>query len=114
MTLSRKLWIALLALIVLTPLGLLLPEWLGAGSAWGEWSAQELHQKLGFVPRGLARLSQLWHAPLPDYAAPGQQGRGLALLSVSYVLSAVIGVGMVVGLTFLVGRLLARRQPHDS
>ena len=114
MTLTRKLGIGLVALIVLSPLGLLLPEWFGAGSAWGEWSAEELGEKLGFVPRGLARLSELWHAPMPDYAMPSQEGSGLASLSASYVISAALGAALVIGLSLLVGRLLARRQPDDS
>jgi len=108
MTLSKKLWIALVVLVVLTPLGLLLPAWLGAGSAWGEWSAEELRARLGFVPRGLARLSGLWRAPLPDYGTPAHQESVLG-----YVLSAVIGVAAVVALAFVIGRLLARKRPDD-
>jgi len=37
MTLTGKLWIGIGALIVLSPLGLILPDQFKAGSAWGEW-----------------------------------------------------------------------------
>jgi hypothetical protein len=35
MTNHRPLWIAVLALALVSPLGLYLPEWLQAGTAWG-------------------------------------------------------------------------------
>ena len=106
---TTKLWIALAALVVLTPLGLILPAKFGAGSAWGEWSGEEIKKLIGYVPKGMARLSGLWHAPLPDYGTPAQPGN-----PVGYVLSAVIGVAVVIGVSLLVGRLLARKRPHGS
>jgi cobalt/nickel transport system permease protein len=45
--LSRWAWAGLIALVVLTPLGLLAP-----GTAWGEWSREELEQLgLGYIDR---------------------------------------------------------------
>lgn len=40
MTLTGKLWIGIGALIVLSPLGLILPDQFKAGSAWGEWGGK--------------------------------------------------------------------------
>ncbi|MFA6451664.1 MAG: cobalt transporter CbiM, partial [bacterium] len=44
---SRRLWAGLGALILLSPVGLI-----ASGTAWGEWAADEIHSKLGFVPSG--------------------------------------------------------------
>jgi cobalt/nickel transport protein len=114
MTTTRKLWIGLLVLALLTPLGVLLPQWFGAGSAWGEWGADEMKDLVGYVPQQLERLGSLWHAPLPDYAGPGAEQASPLALSLWYILSAVVGLAAVVGLTFLVGKWLARRERHDE
>ncbi len=67
----KKVLIFLGILVLLSPLGLLLPDWLGTGSAWGEWSAHEIGGLAGYVPAGLEKLSALWRAPVPDYGPPG-------------------------------------------
>ena len=110
MSAGAKLWIGLAVLIALSPLGLIIPEKFGAGSAWGEWSAEELDKLVGYVPAGMSRISELWNAPLPDYALKGQESAPMHALSLSYILSAVLGVAAVVGLTILIGRILARRE----
>ena len=114
MTATRKLWIGLLILALLTPLGILLPRWLGAGSAWGEWGADEVKGLVGYVPRQLERLGGLWHAPLPDYAGPGGEAASPLAQSLWYELSAIVGLGIVAGLSLLLGRLLARRERRDE
>lgn len=106
----KKLWIGLGVLIGLSPLGLIIPARFGAGSAWGEWSAEELDALVGYLPKGMSGLADLWHAPMPDYAMRGQDSAPLHALGVSYILSAVIGAAIVVGLTMLLGRILARRE----
>ena len=62
----RWIWVALVILVVASPLGLLAP-----GTAWGEWSTQEL-AKMGManVPTGIQQLSTLWGAPLAHYNLP--------------------------------------------
>ena len=110
----RKLWIAVAALVLLSPLGLIIPAKLGAGSAWGEWSAQELKALVGYVPSQLGRLSGLWKAPLPDYALKGRENAGLRPLCGSYLLSAIVGVALVLLAAFLVGRLLHRKDDTDA
>jgi len=111
---TTKLWIGLAALVVLSPLGLILPAKFGAGSAWGEWSGKAMKKLVGYLPSGMARLADRWKAPLPGYALPRRESSGLGSLSLADILSAVVGAAVVVGLCFLVGRLLARRERHDS
>lgn len=87
----RTLWLALAVLAVLTPLGLVVPALLGGGTAWGEWSAEELQRSLGYVPAGMQRLGEAWTSLMPDYALPGVSG--MLGESLGYVLAAVVGIG---------------------
>jgi cobalt/nickel transport protein len=110
----RKLWLGLGILMLLSPLGIVLPAWLGAGAAWGEWGADEVGLLVGYVPAQLERLSSIWKAPMPDYAFSGQDEAGLRGLSGSYVLSAFVGVGLVCVAAFVVGKLLRRKGESDA
>lgn len=98
----RNLSIGMLLLIILAPLGLL-----AVGETFGEWGSEELQEKLGFVPPGLEQLSGLWNAPLPDYAFPGS-GDSMAVSSVAYILSAVIGVVICGSLMYFAGKKMAK------
>ena len=109
MKLTTKLWIGIAALIVLSPLGLILPEHLKAGSAWGEWRAPEVQKLVGYLPGGLKKLSSLWNPPIPDYAFKGCQARGLAHLSLAYFVSAVVGIAITVIAVLLIGKMLAKK-----
>ena len=101
----RALWIGLAVLIVATPLGLLAP-----GTAWGEWSSQELvHRGLGFVPQGLARLESLWGAPLAQYDLPAFGNANLG-----YVLSAVLGIVLTLIVVWLLSLLFTSRKAQPS
>jgi hypothetical protein len=40
-----------------------------------------------FIPTGLAKLSNLWSAPLPDYDLPSVRNS-----NVGYILSAAVGI----------------------
>ena len=117
--LLRPLWIGLGVLMVLTPLGIL-----AAGSAWGEWMASDyadpaaraqmaaasLHAPPpGAVPLGLARLSTVWTAPFARYAPPY-----VANPAFGYLLSAMFGVGIVIVVSFGVGRIAARRAAGQA
>jgi cobalt/nickel transport system permease protein len=95
----RWLWASLAGLVLLTPIGVLAP-----GTAWGEWGAAELRATLGFVPAGLAKLGGLWTAAMPDYAP-----RFIANPLVGYAVAAVLGSALVIGVTWLVARLLSRK-----
>jgi hypothetical protein len=109
MKITTKLWIGLGILIILSPLGLLLPALFKAGGAWGEWGTDEIKELAGYAPRGLEKLSRLWNAPLPDYAFKGWEEKGLSHLSLAYIISAIAGMAVIVGATLLIGKLLAKK-----
>ena len=93
----RPLWIVLAVLVVISPIGLLAP-----GTAWGEWGAEELTGLgLNFIPGGMAKLSTLWSAPVPDYDLPA-----LGNTPVAYILSALVGI-IVVAIVVWLFTLLA-------
>jgi PDGLE domain len=103
---GRLLWGALALLCLLSPLGLL-----ATGDAWGEWDPDKLKERVGFTPTGVGRLADSWHGALKDYTVPGwDEGTKQA---VGYVISAVVGVLLVALVTFVVGRLLARRRRQN-
>ena len=106
---ATKLWLALGALVALSPVGLVLPDRFKAGGAWGEWGAGEMESMVGYVPVGLKRLSEAWNAPIPDYALKGWQEKGLAHLSLAYILSAVAGVILIVGVVWVLGKILVKK-----
>jgi cobalt/nickel transport system permease protein len=84
---SRWVWVGLLALILLTPVGLLAP-----GTAWGEWSRGELaNMGLGYIPSGFDQWSNLWSAPFSGYQLPFE-----AHSAVGYLVSAVLGVTLII------------------
>jgi cobalt/nickel transport system permease protein len=110
---GRKLWLALAALLILTPLGIL-----AVGSAWGEWSARDFSDPQArreiaaashnqapppAAPRGLERLSSVWTAPLSRYAPSFIRGA-----SFGYLVSAMVGVGLIIALALLLNWVLAR------
>ena len=109
MKLITKFWIGIAVLIFLSPLGLILPEHFKAGNAWGEWGADEMQKLVGYVPRGLAKLSSLWSAPMPDYAFKGWEEKGLSHLSLAYIISAIVGIGIIVLVILVIGKLLAKK-----
>jgi cobalt/nickel transport system permease protein len=112
----RSLWIGLGALMVLSPLGLL-----AAGMAWGEWGVEDLQnaeargqiaQASGniappeHVPQGLEQLSSIWTAPIPDYAPAFMHNA-----SFGYVMSAVMGAGLILLVFAGLSRLFGRGAP---
>jgi cobalt/nickel transport system permease protein len=116
---ARKLWLILAIILVLTPLGIVT-----AGSAWGEWSASDFEnvdarREMATAsrnqapptqaPKGLQRLSSLWTAPLSGYA-PGF----LKNAYFGYFASAMAGVGIIIFLVLLLGRLLGARAPDTK
>ncbi len=104
----RKLWIGIGILVLLSPLGLIIPRLFGAGGAWGEWGVDQIEDLAGYVPEGLKRLSALWSAPVADYAFSGWDTGVKALIS--YVLSGAVGVVIVVAVAYIFGRILKRDE----
>lgn len=97
---TRPLWFALAALLVLTPLGIL-----AVGSAWGEWAPEDFSNSAARheiasasgnqappleAPRGLRTLSSFWTAPMPRYAPPFLKSQAFG-----YLLSAMAGTGLI-------------------
>ena len=81
----------IVALIVACPLGLI-----ATGDAWGEWSTEDLAGMVGYTPAGLGNGWE-WSALMPDYAV------GSLPAWVGYIISAVIGVALLV----IIFRLMA-------
>ena len=107
---SRRLWVIIAALMVLTPLGLL-----AAGTAWGEWSVADLVSGTGATPAltqaptGLARLADIWSAPLSGYNLPF-----VANEQFGYILSAMMGIGVIILVFVLVGIISERLRKRNS
>jgi len=110
MKITTKFWIGLIILIVLSPLGLIIPDHFKAGSAWGEWGTEEMRELVGYIPKGLEKLSSLWNAPLPDYAFKGWEEKGLTNLSFAYIISAILGIAIIVIVIFVIGKVLVKRR----
>ena len=104
----RPLWFALLVMALLSPLGLYLPEWLRAGAAGASGASTRSRRWSGMPPQAWRSCSDLWKAPIPDYALPGQEGAPLAHRSLSYLLSAFVGVGLCGGSTYVLTRWLTK------
>lgn len=98
-----KLWMvwsaALIVLALATPLGLL-----AVGTAWGEWGADELKEMLGYVPKGLESMGNIWKAPLPDYTIPGVGDVP------GYIFSALIGLVIVGLLVWVIARWIGHKN----
>jgi len=109
MTFMKKLWIGIGVLVLLTPLGVIIPALFRAEGAWGEWGIDRIEKIVGFVPEGMKRLAGSWKAPLPDYALPGHS-TGLAAESVEYVATGIIGVAITAAVMYLLAKILARKN----
>lgn len=104
---QKKLWIGLLVMALLTPLGILLPQKFGAEGAWGEWGTEKLEKLLGYVPEGLKKLADLWKAPLSGYHF-GSEGASKTVQVVSYVASGFLGIGACFLILFIIVRLILK------
>jgi cobalt/nickel transport system permease protein len=101
----RPLWVTLIFLIVLSPIGLLAP-----GTAWGEWGTEQFAGLgLKFIPTGLAKLSSLWSAPLPDYDVPAAGNANLG-----YILSAAVGIVIIAVVVWLFTVLVTTGKKPSS
>ena len=96
-------------LVILSPLGLILPEHFKAGSAWGEWGIDQMQKLVGYIPQGLSRISTFWSAPIPDYVFKGWEARPIISLCFAYMLSAVIGVLACIGIVLILGKFLSKK-----
>ncbi len=85
----KKLIVILASLILLTPLGLI-----AEGSAWGEWSAQELIQIKGYVPEGIRSAKSFFTVIFPDYTIKLFSDSPAGNIS-GYITSAIAGVALI-------------------
>jgi cobalt/nickel transport system permease protein len=103
----RPIYAILLALVCLSPLGLL-----ASGTAWGEWGAEEIAgvssggAALGYVPQGMEKGFQ-FKVLFPDYVVAGLPDY------FGYVISAIAGAAILV-IVFKLASLAARdrRKRH--
>jgi cobalt/nickel transport system permease protein len=110
----RRNWVLPLAagiVVLLVPLGLL-----ANGSAWGEWDAQSLSQRkdVGYVPSGLNKYQSIWHAPFSGYTMPwAPENASFAENALTYILAAVVGIGMIFVVVFAL-RVLSKRLATEQ
>lgn len=105
---NKKIWIGLLVLVLLSPLGLLLPKVFHSGAPWGEWSAETVAKDKGYMPKGMQKDAHLYKAPVADYNL-GKENDPFWKRSGSYILSGIIGIGTIVLLTYGAGKLLHKK-----
>jgi cobalt/nickel transport protein len=108
MKFKKKLWIGILVLTLLTPLGIILPEKFNAEDAWGEWSIEAVEKLVGFIPAKMKETSDLWKAPVPDYNLGSDKSPRYVGI-VSYVISAMIGIGLSVAVLFPLKKYLLKK-----
>jgi cobalt/nickel transport system permease protein len=106
---SERLWAGLLALVALTPLGLL-----AQGEAWGEWDAQGVTREIekqggvGYTPKGLAQREEQGYK-----GVAGLEGYAEEKGSWGYLGSGILGVGTIALCVALSGRLLTKEEPRQ-
>ncbi len=107
---ARKRILYLFALLIIwTPVGLITP-----GVAYGEWVPEQGFDKLpgaGYLPQGIDTLSRLWKAPLQFYQFPWvSQAAPVSQQAPGYIASALVGIVVVGGVSWLLGRWLVGRE----
>jgi len=105
----KKLWVGLIVLAFLSPLGIILPEKFQCGDAWGEWSVDTLQQILGYVPAGLKKYAEIWHAPIPDYNFWGD-GAAMGQQIIAYIISGILGILMTGSIVYILAKVISLRE----
>jgi hypothetical protein len=106
---QKKLWIGLIGMALLTPLGIYLPKIAGSDEAWGEWGAETIAKMLGYVPESMKKIANIWKAPVPDYNFGGEGGSS-GVQAAWYMLSALIGIFVVVLVIYCITRMLSSHE----
>jgi len=105
--LQKKILVILLLMCLATPLGILLPMFFNAGDAWGEWSAQTVKDLIGYIPQGLAKYSDAWTAPLPDYTINAGD-RSVVHQSGFYIVSGILGATATYVVMLVISKIIVR------
>jgi len=93
-------WMVLLALAILTPLGII-----AAGGAWGEWDLDGIRERAGFVPDGMREsLVGKSESPLQDYVVPGFE-RGPLREGLGTIAAAILGAAVTAAVAFALMRM---------
>ena len=106
---KKNLWIAILILAIVSPVGIALPGLLKAGDAWGEWSLDTIQQNVGFIPEGMKKTADLWHSPIPDYSFTSEDAP-FRYQVLSYIGSAAIGIVFVYLVMTVMAKLTCRKD----
>lgn len=96
-------------LIILCPLGLIVPHYFKAGEAWGEWSVESVKQQTGHEPEGMKKTAAVYSAPIPDYSM-GKKDDSLSNQSINYIISGLIGTGIILLITFSITKLMSLKK----
>ncbi|MCE5311682.1 MAG: PDGLE domain-containing protein [Nitrospiraceae bacterium] len=105
---QKRLVTGLVVMALLTPLGIVLPMIAGSEDAWGEWGSETLQKLLGYLPEGFKKIADLWKAPLPDYNMGGD-GAGIGTQVVSYIVSGLLGIILVVLVIFVIMKFVVKK-----
>ena len=97
---KKRVFIVIGFLFVLLPLGLL-----SSSPAWGEWENEYYKELLGFIPKGIVEANVL-QTPMPDYTLEGLSS------TTSYYLSALVGMGLLFGIYFLLLKVVKHEKSH--
>ena len=106
---QKKLWLGLLIMALLTPLGIYLPKKFKSGDGWGEWGTDKLKELLGYVPEGLKKLADFWKAPVRDYSFGGENA-ALSAQVISYIISGVLGIAAVVIVMYVITKFMGKHE----
>jgi len=109
----KKILIFLAILIIISPIGLIIPEIFNAGDAWGEWSIETVEQLVGYQPQGMKKLAEIYKAPIPDYNF-SENETSLFKSSIAYIISGIIGCCIILFLTFALNKLITRNDSRIS
>ena len=90
MKLTAKFWITIAALIILSPAGKIIPKYFNTKDAW--------------------EGAQARNAPLAYYTLKGWEEKGLLHQGFAYMVSALIGVVIVVIVIFLIAKKLSKKE----
>ena len=105
----RKLSLGLLALALLTPLGIVLPKVFHAEGTWGEWGPEHLGQVLGYVPERLSRGAHIWRAPAAGYSF-SKDGACLASQLFFYIIAGLAGIALIALAVVLLARIVRTNE----
>jgi hypothetical protein len=104
---QKKILLILFLLCLITPVGILLPAYFKTGNAWGEWSAATVKELVGYVPKGLAKYSDIWKAPIPDYNLKNAD-TSMVHRSGYYIVSGIFGATLAFIIMLLVSKIIVR------